>query len=94
MIKNRLYRAKCRARQILIRNGYSVTLLPGSFFDLEAWDEDGMKKIKICLDVIPKSTFDAIKKIEFPSFCRREIWLKKIDSTEFEIIKIKNGVNP
>jgi len=93
-IKNRLYRAKCRARQILIWNGYSVTFLPGDIFDLEAADEDGMKKIKVCLDIASKSDIDQIKKASLPNFCKREIWLKKAKSTDFEIIKIKNPVNP
>lgn len=93
-IKNRFYRAKCRARQILIWNGYSVTFLADGIFDIEASDEDGMKKIKICLDSIPKSDMKQIEKAPLPHFCKREIWLKESNSKDFKIIKIKNHVNP
>jgi hypothetical protein len=93
-VKNRLYRAKCRARQILVWNGFTVTLLPGGIFDIEAADEDGMKKIKICLDSVAKSDIEAVRKVSLPPFCRREIWVKESNSIEFKIIKVKNPVNP
>lgn len=91
--KNRFYKARRRAREILELTGYNVTVLSYGAFDLEAADESSLRKIKICIDVMTKNDQAALAALEYPSFCRKEIWLKKSESPDFKIIKIRSAVN-
>ena len=90
--KNRFYKARKRAMQILEWSGYRVTPQYDGIFDVEATREVELRKIKICIDSISKTDIDQLKKIMLPQFCKKEIWCKKMSSSNFEIIEIKNHV--
>jgi len=92
-IKSRSYKARQRARQILILNGFTVTSLADGIFDLVVADDSILKLVKVCLDSVTKAEIDQIKKSPLPHFCGREIWVKKLNSPAFEIIKVKISVN-
>ena len=62
--KNRFYKARRRAQEILAATGYTVTVLPYGPFDLEAADESGLRKIKICLDAVTKTDRAALAALE------------------------------
>ena len=90
--KNRFYKARKRAMQILEWSGYRVIAQYDGIFDIEATRELELRKIKICIDPISKTDMDQLKKIVLPQVCKKEIWIKKINSPDFEIIEIKNHV--
>jgi len=91
--RNRFYKARRRAMKILSLSGYHVTSLSEGAFDIEAVREIEMRKIKICIDTVSKADDKKVRKIIMPAFCRKEIWCKKKDKTNFEIIEIQNRVN-
>jgi len=91
--RNRFYKARCRARALLINCGYRVQVFSDGPFDLEASREFELLKIKIYLDMVTKIDRETLTKIAFPAFCQKEIWLKKKGVPNFDIIKIPNPVN-
>ena len=91
--RNRFYKARRRAKTLLLSCGYHVLTFSDGPFDLEASREFELRKIKICMDTITKSDRETLAKITLPAFCQKEIWLKKSDTPNFDIIKIQTPVN-
>jgi len=92
-IKNRFYKARRRARSLLMACGYNVTFLSDGPFDVEASRRYEIRKIKICLDEITETDRKGIERTELPALCRKEIWLKRMNISDFEIIDFPNDVN-
>lgn len=86
--RNRFYKAKRRARDVLAASGLQVRSLAGDPFDLEASQSYVIRKIKICLDSITKDDRSAVDRIIVPGLCRKEIWLKKSDAPGFQIVEL------
>ena len=87
--KERFYRARRRAMRVLVQAGARVVILNEDVFDIEATDEDTIRKIKICVDCVGNNAIDAVASVPLPPVCRRQIWLKRGNNANFEIIKIK-----
>ena len=90
--QNRFYKARRRAREILMACGYRVSFLSDGPFDLEAVRQYELRKIKICLDAATKADREAVGQIELPASCRKEIWIKKPNISTFEIADFSTGV--
>ena len=87
-IKRRLNRAIKRAADILKHSNYTVIFLNDDVFNIEAFREREIRKIRVVIDEISEEDRKKVRSYKFPEFCSKEIWCKKFNKTEFKIVEI------
>lgn len=83
MTKQRFYRARKSARNILIQSQYKVNYLDDPVFHIEAIREKELRKIRIVFDEIKEEDIKEVQNYELPPICTKEIWLRKPDKRKF-----------
>jgi len=83
MTKQRFYRARKSARNILVRSQYKVNYLDDPVFHVEAIREKEMRKIRIVFDEIKEEDIEEVRNYELPPICTKEIWLRKPGERKF-----------
>ena len=87
--KQKLYRVKRRAIQILRLSGYRVIPLPDDpVFDLEASRESEIRKLKLLVRGATSAEVKKVSEVRLPNSCRKEIWTKLPNRQEFDITAI------
>ena len=81
--KQRFYRARKYAKNILIRSHYTVNYLDDPVFHIEAIREKEIRKIRLIFDEIKKEDLEVVRSYELPSICTKEIWLRKLGEKKF-----------
>lgn len=86
--KKRLAKAVRRASDVLVSSNYSVTVLHGEVFNLEALREREIRKIRVVIDAFTPDDERKVKAIRVPGICTKEIWCKRLNEPFFLIKEI------
>ncbi|MBA7695199.1 hypothetical protein ES703_103821 [subsurface metagenome] len=89
MTKQRFYRARKSARNILVQSQHKVNYLDDPVFHIEAIREKELRKIRIVFDEIKEEDIESVRNYELPQICTKEIWLRKSGEKKF-IVKTLN----
>lgn len=87
--KKRLAKAVKRAAEVLVNSNYSVTIIQGGLFNLEALREREIRKIRVVLDDIEAADESRVRALKLPFVCSKEIWCKRLNESSFVIKEIK-----
>lgn len=81
--KQRFYRARKNAKNILIQSHYKVNYLDDPVFHIEAIREKEIRKIRIILDEIKEKDIERVRNYELPLICTKEIWMRRQGEKKF-----------
>jgi len=87
--KRREIRAKQRATEILSRSHYDIINSDNEVFSIIALRRIEARLIRVVLDKASEVEKDIVRKIKNPMNCTKEIWIKKIDRQDFDVVEIK-----